>query len=79
MYLSAVSTTTYATCESLRIKNVSRHSIPAADEALALEVRNTAHELMTGIVSYFHEEKEPVNEIIFVPTTIMSRILRASW
>ena len=31
---------------------------------------------MTGIVSYFHDEKEPVNEIIFVPTTIMSRIFR---
>ena len=55
---------------------MSRRSIPAADEALALEVRNTAHELMTGIVSYFHDEKEPVNEIIFVPTTIMSRIFR---
>ncbi len=46
------------------------------DAALARDIRGSAHELMGKINDYFYRDKKHVNEIIFVPMMIMSRIIR---
>lgn len=49
---------------------------PKINAALMQEIRKTSFELMFEIVDYFKREKKQINEIIFVPTTLFSRIVR---
>jgi hypothetical protein len=42
----------------------------------AKAVHDATLQLMTGIIDYFFKQKSTVNEIIFVPISILSRILR---
>jgi hypothetical protein len=39
------------------------------------EVRDKAHKLLADISLYFYETKTPVNEIIFVPSSLFGRII----
>ena len=48
----------------------------STDIALERDVRQSAHDLMLAINNYFCREKKDINEIIFVPTMIMCRIIR---
>lgn len=48
----------------------------STDTALEREVRQSAHDLMMAINDYFCRDKKDINEIIFVPTMIMCRIVR---
>lgn len=46
------------------------------DEATSKDVYNSAIKLLAETGRYFIDEEKQINEIIFVPQAIMSRILR---
>src|ERR1700746_1764700 len=46
------------------------------DPAVAKEIRDAGHELLRHMLDYFAQERTLLNEIIFAPLIIFSRIVR---